>query len=347
MKNKQPPRRLFGLTILGGMILLGTCGQLPDYRSFADMDLKPPVLVLAGAPDALTVELTFDEAIDSEAELFPPPSLSLAGYRVEENRLIVELEHSQIPGTAYPLEGRVQDKRENSLSFLCYFYGYNPSPPVMIINEFTVEGSTTHPDVVELRVLSSGNAAGMALLEGVQNDYKDRFIFPSVELTEGEYVVIHFKPQGIPGEQNETGADLGASGGLDAGPGYRDFWVPGGDGLPNSHGVLSLCLYPGGPLIDGVVYSTGNSATAARYRGFGSAATLAQAEYLAAQGGWEVQGAEILPEADAINPEDSTATRSLNRDTAGTDTNSKDDWHIVPNSKYTFGRANSPEIFSP
>ena len=160
----------------------------------------------------------------------------------------------------------------------------------------------------------------------------------------GDYVLIHFKPEGIAAEVNEVG-DRAASGGKDASDTAWDYWVPGGNGLSGNNGVITVYSNPEGEMIDGVLYSNRTSSSDATYRGFGTKGTLHRAEGLHAQGGWTSTGDIVTPE-DAVDPEDSTSTRSLNRQSDGTDTNSKLDWHIVPTRGATFGRANSDAVFA-
>jgi len=156
---------------------------------------------------------------------------------------------------------------------------------------------------------------------------------------------VHFRPQGITDEVDEL-SDPAASGGLDACATAWDFWVHGGDGLPGNNGVVSLYARPGGPVLDGVLYSNRTAAADTLYLGFGSREAMERALELAADGGWVTEGETVRPE-DAVNPEGSTATRSLCRDRAGADTDSAPDWHIVPTSGFSFGAENSDEVYQP
>jgi hypothetical protein len=108
--------------------------------------------------------------------------------------------------------------------------------------------------------------------------------------------------------------------------------------------VISLYERPGGPIIDGLLYSNRTSDSDDRYRGFGTSDVLERAEELVRDGGWRIAGALVAPE-DGINPEGSTATRSLCRSSASVDTDSRSDWHIVPTRGSTFGADNSDEEY--
>ena len=187
--------------------------------------------------------------------------------------------------------------------------------------------------------------AGLVLYQGTAASWDNRLVFPAFEVHAGEYVLVHFKPQGLPEERDEPGGPA-LSGGLDASPVAYDFWVPGGTGLPGNNGVLSLYDRPGGELRDGVLYSNRTSASDSLYRGFGSAATLDRAEELAGEEGWSAAQEGIRPE-DAVNPDSSTATRSLCRSSDSRDSDCAADWHTVPTRGSTFGTMNSDERYVP
>jgi len=342
---KRIPFAFLKVILPAGLCALSCCGQLPDYRIFEDVDLKPPVLLKVIPGDETRVLLHFDEPLDEGAEFTISPGLEIETRSIDGGVVELILKDTQTPGYAYILQGRAKDLRGNSLTFLYHFYGYNPNPPGVIINEFINQGSTTHPDIVELKVVSGGNSAGMVLCEGTTDTWTDRFIFPAMELTPGEFLLVHFKPQGIPGEIDETGS-LDESAGYDASPHCRDFWVTGGDGIAGNNGVLALYAFPQGPILDGVLFSNRTSLSDTTYRGFGSGAVMDMADQLYEEGGWVVEGELPAPE-DGVNPDDSTATRSLCRNREGENTRSRSDWHIVPTSGYTLGTENSDEVYSP
>jgi hypothetical protein len=337
-------RLLSALLLLVPALLPTACGPLEDLREKLEPDLKPPVLLGLRARE-WSLELDFDEPpLCGPEQVRALPALEVSEVRVEDNRLCLTCP-GQDAGQRYVLEIEVGDARGNLLELAVELYGYNPAPPHLLINEFTTQGSDTHPDLVELFAAGGGNMAGLALYQGTAGSWDDRLVFPPFEVRVGEFVLVHFKPQGLPEERDEPG-DPALSGGLDSSPAAYDFWVPGGTGLSGNNGVLSLYDRPGGKLCDGVLYSNRTSASDSVYRGFGSAATLTRAEELAREGGWIAAEEAIRPE-DAVNPEGSTATRSLCRSSDSTDSDSAADWHIVPTRGFTFGAANSEERYVP
>lgn len=338
MKNFKKNCLIFFPLILAG------CGQLQQFRDLSDIDCNPPAFISFTQAGPESLQFEFSEAID-EADLRISIYPEDFGYATEviETCLIIHFDGPAVPGKEYALEASIPDCAGNSLYMLYPFYGFNPDLPDLVINEFTTQGSSSHPDVVELYALSSGNIAGMAIFEGIAELYDDYLVFPSCEIEEGEYILVHFKPDGIPEEVDEILAS-DASGGKDASANARDFWVNAGDGLGGNNGAVCICTNPGGRIIDAVLYSNRTSSSDTNYSGFGSNKFKSQAETVFALGEWTAAGDSICPE-DCINPDDSTSTRSICRDIQNTDTNSRTDWMIVATGEFSFGEENSTAIY--
>ena len=337
-------RILETISVIIIFIIITGCVPLEDYRQFTDRDIYPPVFISMGTLNPTTLELKFSEEIVANTEyLFIDPVIDVSSITVDGNRMKIFFEQSMEAGGLFKIEITVSDRTGNSLTILSDFYGFNSNIPEIIINEFTTQGSTTNPDKVELRVLSPGNTAGMCIFEGIDTNWVQRKILPAIDVLEDDYIIIHFKPQGIDEEIDET-VSKDISGGLNIHPDAWDLWVDGGTGLSGNNGTITLFTNPGGNLIDGVLYSNRTSSSDENYRGFGSTAVMNKADRLFELGGWAASIGLIAPE-DAINPEDSTATRSMCRNIIFTDTNLKGDWHIVPTSTASFGEVNSDEIF--
>ena len=329
--------------VLAAVTFVTCCGPLPDPRALLTGDLQPPIFLGAQSVDAKAVEIEFHEEVKTEIGSYEiVPSLTVEEVVCFDTTVKVRFSASMEPGSEYCLYGSVRDESGNSMKFITKLFGYNAAVPDLIITEFTTRGSGNHPDCVELYVRSGGNLAGVAVYEGTPVDWSDRIVFPSVIVESGDYIIVHFKPEGIDAEINEI-ERLDESGGRDAHDNARDFWIRGGDGLSGNNGVLTICASPRGPIVDAVLYSNRTSSSDDRYRGFGSTSVMAQADFLAEIGEWIGESATPTPE-DAVNPEESTSTRSLCRSSAPADTNSRADWHIVPTRGASFGERNSDEI---
>ncbi|MAG13065.1 MAG: hypothetical protein CMN78_00530 [Spirochaetales bacterium] len=329
--------------VLAAGIASSGCGPFPDVRAIAAGDIEPPILLVTEAVGPRSVELIFDEPIVLiEKSTLLAPTIPVSSVLCTETVIRYDFATDLMPGARYLLESIVKDSKHNQMKFITVFYGYNGRAPDLVINEFITQGSKSHPDLVELFVLSDGNLAGLCLFEGTPERFTDRFIFPSVEVKRGDYILVHFKPAGEEDELDET-HKRETSGGTDAHPGAWDFWVPAGNGLSGNNGVISLYTSPNGNLIDGVLYSNRTSASDDKYRGFGTKATMQNADRLFSDGGWKAAGELVTPE-DAINPDDSTATRSICRSSNSDDTDSRWDWHTVPTRGSTFGSGNNNEV---
>jgi len=320
-----------------------SCGPIPAIGAVEKIDINPPLFISIKTVSPNEIRISFDETVNINAgsvKIIPETEV----VSVEDNRKEIKLiTGRQIPGINYSIQVSAADTRGNSNSFIAGFYGFNPDIPEILINEFTTQGTGRHPDIIELKTLSGGNMGGVVLYEGMPSNFRSRFVFPAFTVKKGEFILVHFKPQGIPEETDET-ENKRASGGYDSSDNAYDFWIKGGKGLSGNNGVLSLFVSPGGSILDGILYSNRTSTSDEKYRGFGKRDTLIRAEELASSGGWQSEQKMIRPE-DGINPDDSTGTRSICRKSSSGDTNSSNDWHIVPTKKATFGNENSDEIY--
>ncbi len=294
--------------------------------------------------DHRTVQLLLNEPSTLKANSSSiGPDLEIISTQSIESTLVITVE-TQTPGQKYFIKTTLEDRYHNSVDILAVFYGFNPQLPTVKINEFTTRGTGNHPDVVELKVKKEGNMAGMTLYQGTESNWKDRIIFPNFHVLADDFILIHFKPQGVPEEIDET-EQRDASGGLDACDTAFDFWIRDGTGISGNNGVLSLCERPGGPIVDAVLYSNRTTESDQRYMGFGTRATMERAIELHENGGWIASGEFIRPE-DGTNPDGSTGTRSICRSN-GEDTDSREDWYIVPTRHASFGEENSEEVYMP
>lgn len=327
------------------LALMICCGPLPDPRSGQQVDLHPPQIQSVSSTGPGEVSICFDEEASLACEKTRvTPALTVRETTGPAKGVLVRVDR-QTPGLEYTLEGEARDSSGNTACFLASFYGFNPNVPRLVINEFITQGTTDHPDMLEIKVLTDGDMGGVVLYQGTPGSFDNRLVFPSFAIRGGEFIVVHFKPSGDGTEVNET-TDKGVSGGTDACATAYDFWVAGGRGISGNNGVLSIYQRPGGKLIDGVLYSNRTSTSDEKYLGFGSANMLARAEELVRDSGWRIAGRRVSPE-DAVNPTGSTSTRSLCRSSASLDTDSAADWHIVPTRKASWGLENSDEVYTP
>ena len=338
----------FACSYLGILAALSSCARPPHIEPILidPATLRPPQLLGVQAGEGNWVELRFDKSAWIElSSIRILPSLSV--QRVEDGDVVcrVHLEGAGVPGKKYTLEARTRDERGNTSEFLYGFYGFNDRIPKLLINEFITTSSTTVLTQVEIAVLSDGNMGGVTFYEGTKNVPDKTYIFPSFEVKAGEFILLHFKPEGIPGEIDET-SDKTVATGKGASPTAYDFWAKGTGNLSEDNDVLSLYTNPEGKLMDAVLYSSKVYESGMKYNGFGTSAMLEKVLALKEEGGWVFAGADPYP-SDAVNPKGATSRRSICRDSRFSDTNSKGDWHIVPSGSATFGAVNSDAVYIP
>lgn len=333
---------------VGGLLLVTALGCAPLHEGvlLIEGDFHPPRILSVETVDDNTIELSFDK----EATLIPgrwrmSPDLGEPEAVVSGTRLLLSFPEPTVAGTEYVVHAGVQDAQGNSLEFMARLFGHNAHPPDLLINELNPRASTTNPERVELFARSAGNLAGVTLYNGSPSDYNSRFVFPSVEIEAGDYIVLHFRPEGTPEEVNETIAK-DESGGARAVDHAWDYWVAEGGGLPSNNGVVALYRTPRGRIMDAVIWSNRTSESDQLYRGFGTRRMMDWVDEVVGDGGWVISGYEAAPE-DAVNPEGSTATRSIGRNSHSEDTDTLYDWHIVPTSGASFGGPNSDEVHTP
>ncbi len=330
--------------LLSLTILAVSCGPIREIQAELTADLQPPRLLSVQAIDERSLQMTFDETAEIVAgELYISPEIGIQELPPPAQTIRLSFSEAMVPGLKYCIDAALKDESGNTVTFLLHFYGFNGSLPGVLINEFITQGSSTHPDLIELFVLEEGNLAGSCLYRGTAGSWDSRIVFPDHWVEAGDYVLVHFKPEGIPEEIDET-QFKDESGGLDACDEAWDYWIEGGEGLSGNNDVLSLYSCPGGNVIDAVVYSNRTSESDEKYRGFGSLRMLERVDEITAAGAWKIAGVYAAPE-DAVDPEDSTSTRSICRGSDSADSDGKSDWHIVPTRGSSFGSVNSDDVY--
>lgn len=342
--NRNWIRLVFVVSVVLPSLTAFSCNPLEDIVAAYEGDLHPPRVLGVHVVSPTTIQAEFDEPLSTEAvHILVDPSMPVAEVRTEGARLVVELMQPLRPGAAYAIEAAVRDEASNMTNFVAEVHGMNDRVPELVISELSPRGSGNNPDMVELFCRTGGNLAGVVLMEGSRSSGLDAMVFPSVEVAAGDYLIVHFKPEGTEEEQNEI-EDTSASGGKKAHPDAYDFWVEGGDGLSGNNGAVTLYRSPTGPLLDAIIYSNRTSESDERYRGFGSKRVMEMVDEITQDGGWRTAGERAAPE-DAVSSDGTTGTRSICRNSSLVDTNGASDWHIVPTRGATFGWKNNDDVY--
>jgi hypothetical protein len=232
------------------------CSQPPHLEPILldPADLRPPQVVKIGAIGTRTLQVQFDKParLDSRA-LRITPSLPIQNVEDGAPLCVIHMGEESIPGNKYTIEARAQDEQGNTSEFLYRFYGFNPRIPQIRINEFITTAASTVLTQVELVVLSEGNMGGVTFYEGTKSVPDKTFIFPQFEVKEGDFILLHFKPEGTP-EKLMRQRIKPSLPGKEHLPRFRFL----GYGNRKSF-ARQRCAYPlfkpGGSLLDAVLYS--------------------------------------------------------------------------------------------
>lgn len=227
------------------------------------------------------------------------------------------------------LSATVSDEKGNTLSFSIPFTGYNTRVPLLRINEIRTEYSKPKVEFIELFVVRSGNLSGVEIFNAM-NTVKPSYVFPSVEVAEGDYIVYHLRSV-EEGLVDETGA-IDASAGIDSRPFARDFWDTLTSAPLKKTNVLLLRDRKGGAVMDAFL-----GAETEKTDWPLDALRLAAGEVVDA-GQW-LPGGLVL---DAVGSTGSTVTRSIGRNELSADSNRAVDWKICATSKCSPGAPNVP-----
>ncbi len=329
-------------------VLSAACIPAPLATVFEAGDMRPPAVVSWGPSGPGELLIVFDEPLSEAMPGFassPGPAVDSAVISSDGKGVVVQLGGAGEAGSAYAVSGIVADAAGNMSTFVLPYWGFNPNPPVLRINELLTEGSSTHPDAVELYAVEGGGCAGLAFFVGVPGDHDLRYVFPALSVEAGDFIVLHLKPQGLPEEIDET-VEKSASGGLDATPGAWDLWFRGEDGaLSGTNGALSLCASPNGGFMDAVLYSARTVESDTKYGGFGTAVLRDRVGTIVAAGAWAAS-APPRPE-DCARSTGTTSTRTICRSSSSGDTDAGIDWHVVPTKGSTMGAPNSDDVYVP
>ncbi|MDL2229795.1 hypothetical protein LJC14_06050 [Treponema sp. OttesenSCG-928-L16] len=236
----------------------------------------------------------------------------------------------------------VKDRGGNTLNVLVPFRTRNERMPEFVITELRTEYSKPRVEFVEFFTSTAGNLGALRLFIASSGTDTPVFEFPPAEVRAGEYIVLHLRT--LENESvNETGNDLGVSGGNEASAQARDFWVPGSAKLLRKSDAVFFTDQDD-RIIDAVLLSENPDAW------WNKEELSLAASFVGEQGAW-LQGEH--PERNAPGPKDAvpaagtTPTRTICRDESAADSNSALDWYICAASSASPGAQNSTKRYSP
>ena len=221
----------------------------------------------------------------------------------------------------------------------------NDRMPALVFNELRTEYSTNpslRVEFVEFLALRPGNIGALRLFIASNSLSIPVYEFPQAEVKVGERIVLHLRSV-EEGLVDETGEDLGLSGGTDAQSDARDFWIPGSKKLLRRTDAIWI-MDQDDQIIDAVLLSeTGGSQ-------WNNAKIAEAAEFLAKKKAWlpnsGAAGEKWIPSpADAVLTARTTVTRTICRDEEIPPGPHASNWYLTDTGCATPGNPNNPKRF--
>jgi len=208
--------------------------------------------------------------------------------------------------------------------------------PGIVINELCTEYSNPRTEFIEFKITSDGNLGAMRVfIIGNSNASKETiYEFKPVEVKKDEYITLHLRTV-EEGCIDEYGTRKDESGGRNASPTARDFWIPGNTKRMHKEATAVYVLDQDDKVLSGVMISNQT------VNWWGKEYFAETAELLFSQEAWKSLNGRICGPADAISTVGTTNTRTINRDETVKNTNTAADWYITATSSATPGRENN------
>lgn len=255
----------FILTITVLFSVMGiSCKLTPEGISILTGDYVSPKLLEYSVKDAQSMYLSFSKGVKLR---------DISVYQKEDNLLIfsqnitttnsedltetvINFGENTECGVKYNLCATAEDLKGNSLSFQIEFNGYNSNVPLLLLSEVRTEYSKGKCEFIELYALSDGNLSGVELICA---NGKNPIIyeFPSVNIKEGEYIVLHGRKL----EEtciDELTDDLSSCIANESVKDARDFWINNELAVIAKTDVLILKDRSGGNIIDCLLFAEEN-----------------------------------------------------------------------------------------
>jgi len=248
----------------------------------------------------------------------------------------VKLKEGAVPGNLITADLLAEDENKNTINVLVSLRARNNRMPDILINELCTEYSNPKTEFIEFLIKSDGNLGGMrVIIHGNSNASRQTiYEFKPVEVKENDFVVLHLRTV----DDNcidEYGDNLDESGGKNATPGARDFWIPGNTKLVHKEATIIYVLDQDDKVLTALIVT--NKPDPWWSKDYFADAAI----FLYNQGVWLSPEGHIPRPADAANSTGTTNTRTINRDEAAENPNTAAAWYVTVTSGATPGRTNN------
>ncbi len=235
------------------------CAVDPTIVSVFGGATAPPGFLGMDVVGAQTYSARFSAPVTVlEAELVVEDdvlSLTWSG-EASSSTIMFTSSRSMPAGSHLVISARVRDERGNTLSFAVPVIAWNGTPARLSINEVRFAYSKPRVEFIEFVVTGRGNLAGIEVFNA-RNTVSPVYTFPAIEVPAGLYIVLHFRSveEGVINEDT----DLSLSGGKDAHSEALDLWDTQTKAPLKTDNVIIVRERKGGPMMDALLCSDGNS----------------------------------------------------------------------------------------
>lgn len=314
----------------------GSCSNDPllEQTLISSASMEAPAFISCKAASPLEIEFRFTSPVKLVSLNFDRPVE--VESTTDGSQVKVALKKRLAEGEPVTADILVEDEYQNTLNVLAPFTARNNRIPSIQLTEIRTEYSKPKVEFVEMKTLSSGNLGALRLFIASNGIDSPVFVFPSVEVQAGEYIVVHLRSieEGL---LNETSANLSASAGTEAAPSGRDFWVSGSTKLLRKTDAVFL-MDQDDKVLDALMLHKESDTV---WKG-----DLAQgAELLGKQRAWRAASGTTPQPSDALLSDATTLTRTISRNESIPDSNSAADWFVTATSSATPGKFNTDKHY--
>ncbi|WP_304223534.1 hypothetical protein [Gracilinema caldarium] len=325
----------FQVVILTGLL---ACKGETVLQNIISFDTIMPEFIGSKAVSATEIAFEFSVPVNVKSVQFDPPAEI---EQIEDGqRVVVKVIHPLPAGERFMADLIVSDSKGNILNVLTPFRARNERLPNMVINEIRTEYSKPKVEFIELYTKSAGNLGAISVITAINGKDKPIYEFPPIEVSQGEYIVLHLRTI-EEGAVDELTGDLSRSTCTETSTSARDLWIAGNEERLRKTDGVALLNQDGG-ILDAVLYSEYTSGEWTKNELVQFCTLLS--ENSAWQSKDQMQG-PILPK-DAFGSNVTTTTRTICRDETVADSHSSQDWYITVTSGATPGLPNRTERYA-
>jgi hypothetical protein len=317
-------------------VSVAACSFEAAVPKYAGGSGSPPELLAVRTSSSSEVQFLFSEPVNVVSIAFDPPAEMVDSSDGET--VNIQLDPPFAPGTRVTVDILVRNEGGSTLEAVLTFSAFNDRVPAFQINELRTETSKPRVEFIELKMLTGGNLAGVRLFAASNGTDVPVYEMPVVEVSAGEYVLVHLRTPDYIHGVDELEEDLALSTADDAKAqadcplDVRDLWVPGSkEILRKSDAVYFVDQLD--TVIDAVVFCD-KSKEAEKWGG--NPYFISAMDILTASGAWTGEaGIDDVFDSGGTSP-----TNTIIRHESNADTNAFQDWYKSGTGKATPGKPN-------